>query len=156
MQESISTSLGELLSVSTLVFCIVVSMTVQFIRFVVERLAKRVSFIFPDKWESFWIATWREYILPTMPIVVGAVFAWLIPTYPYPAIFSASASARVFFGIVAGLFSGYVYKIVRFHAKNHLPKEVQDQLKKIKWLFPPEDESKEEKGKDGEKSENEE
>lgn len=55
---------------------------------------------------------WTELLLPIGPVISGAVLGFLFKEYPYPEGIS-SDSARMFFGLVAGLFSGLAYKIVK-------------------------------------------
>ena len=78
-------------------------------RFAIEKLATKIAYVFPDKWEPMFVEAWREWILPSGPVVLGGLIAYLFPMYPYPEVFAASITARVFFGMVAGGASGYAY-----------------------------------------------
>ena len=55
---------------------------------------------------------WKELILPVLPVVLGPTAAFLAKQYPYPNGLS-SGSARVAFGLVAGLLSGLVYRVLK-------------------------------------------
>jgi len=55
---------------------------------------------------------WNELLLPVGPVIGGLVLGLLLKQYPYPEGIS-SDSARGFFGLVAGLFSGLAYKIIK-------------------------------------------
>lgn len=64
---------------------------------------------------------WTELLLPVGPVITGALLGFMFSQYPYPEGIS-SASARTFFGLVAGLFSGLAYKII----KGMLNKKVEE------------------------------
>jgi len=55
---------------------------------------------------------WKELILPISPVVMGAISGVLAKMYPFPEGIS-SPSARLAFGMVAGLLSGLVYRIIK-------------------------------------------
>lgn len=55
---------------------------------------------------------WTELLLPVGPVITGAVLGGLLTQYPFPEGIT-SASGRAFFGLVAGLFSGLFYKILK-------------------------------------------
>lgn len=54
---------------------------------------------------------WTEFVLPSLPIVVGAVFCILAVNYPYPTA-CEGIWARALIGLAAGSFSSTVYRIV--------------------------------------------
>jgi hypothetical protein len=55
---------------------------------------------------------WRELILPITPVLFGGLAAYLAKQYPYPAGLVNSSYGRISFGLVAGLLSGLVYRVV--------------------------------------------
>lgn len=55
---------------------------------------------------------WKELILPILPVVLGAVAGFLAKKYPFPDGLS-NPSARIAFGLVAGLLSGLVYRVIK-------------------------------------------
>lgn len=55
---------------------------------------------------------WNELLLPIGPVLTGAFLGLLLKQYPFPEGI-VSDSARAFFGLVAGLFSGLAYKIIK-------------------------------------------
>jgi len=55
---------------------------------------------------------WNEVILYALPVAWGSVSAVAAKMYPFPAGLT-SFSARLFFGIVIGFFSGFIYKILK-------------------------------------------
>lgn len=54
---------------------------------------------------------WRELLLPIGPVVGGALVGLVAAKYPYPEGIN-SVSGRVIFGLVAGLLSGLVYRVI--------------------------------------------
>lgn len=54
---------------------------------------------------------WRDLILPLLPIFVGVVAGVLAKAFPYPVDMHA-VSARVAWGLSAGLLSGLGYRVV--------------------------------------------
>jgi hypothetical protein len=141
--------LASFFSVETVVFCIVIWLAVLVTRRVVQAAAKKIAKIFPDKWEPWWIEAWRHWMLPALPLVAGALMAFGIPAYPFPEVFAASATGRIFFGLVAGGASGYAYRFFKLYLKKLLPEKVQELEEKISEnALPPAEDS-------GDKSENE-
>jgi hypothetical protein len=55
---------------------------------------------------------WNEVLLYVLPVAWGGLSASLATFYPFPEGVS-SFSARLFFGIVTGFFSGFIYKILK-------------------------------------------
>jgi len=55
---------------------------------------------------------WKELILPIFPVIVGAMIGIFATSYPYPDGFD-SASGRTMFGLVAGLLSGLLYRVIK-------------------------------------------
>jgi Kef-type K+ transport system membrane component KefB len=56
---------------------------------------------------------WTELVLPAMPVVLSVVIALCAKKYPYPAVFAASTSGRIFFGLVCGVFTDVIYSKVQ-------------------------------------------
>lgn len=54
---------------------------------------------------------WRELLLPIGPVCGGALLGLVAGKYPYPEGIH-SVSGRVIFGLVAGLLSGLVYRVI--------------------------------------------
>jgi hypothetical protein len=55
---------------------------------------------------------WTGLVLPILPVVLGAVGGFLAKQYPFPAGLS-NPSARIAFGLVAGMLSGLVYQVIK-------------------------------------------
>lgn len=58
------------------------------------------------------IRVWKELILPIFPVIVGALVSGFATSYPYPDGFD-STSGRTMFGLVAGLLSGLLYRVIK-------------------------------------------
>jgi hypothetical protein len=56
---------------------------------------------------------WTEVILPILPVILGVIFSYFARRYPFPDTFGASISGRIDFGLVGGLLSGLVYRVLR-------------------------------------------
>jgi len=55
---------------------------------------------------------WKELILPIFPVIMGAIISAFATSYPYPEGFD-STSGRTMFGLVAGLLSGLLYRVIK-------------------------------------------
>jgi hypothetical protein len=54
---------------------------------------------------------WNKVIVYVLPVAFGALLGLVAKKYPFPDGFQ-SVSARLLFGVFAGFFSGFVFKIV--------------------------------------------
>jgi len=118
-------------STQAVVFAIVIYLEVLLLRKVIEAIAKKVAYIFPDKWEPYWIEAWREWLLPGAPVGLGGITAYLVPQYPFPEVFAGSVSGRVFCGLALGLSAAFVYPRVMFYYKKLLPINVDEKVEEI-------------------------
>lgn len=98
--------LQALLSWQFVLFCLAISALVFVVRKFVEYAME--NWISVAKESKFW----KELILPILPITLGTVCALLAKKYPYPDGLT-TISARVAFGLVAGLLSGLVYRVTK-------------------------------------------
>jgi hypothetical protein len=128
--------LNAFFSIQTVVFCVVVYTIVQIVRSTLERLYKalhlKVSAHFEEHLKDFW----EQWFLPGAPIITGFLLGWLVSQYPYPDPFVKTLGGRMFFGIVAGGASGYVYRFFRFYVKKFLPPEVNKKLDSVLGTVP--------------------
>lgn len=97
-------ALSMLLSWQFILFCLGIAALTYVIRLIVEYVLGQLN-----KLKS---KLWNELLLPIGPVVSGPVIAWYFESYPYPSDLK-QIGGRVVFGLVAGLFSGLVYKIVK-------------------------------------------
>lgn len=67
---------------------------------------------------------WTALVLPIAPMVIGLIFGCLVSGYPYPEGIT-HISARITLGIVAGLLSGSVYRVIKELLNKQLPEQVQ-------------------------------
>lgn len=125
------TALLSLFSVVFFVFAFGTALAVMGFRAVVEAIAIRLKPVLPDKVEDMLQDFWNEWVLPAAPVLFGGIIAFLVPDYPYPAEFAETTSARVFFGLVAGFFSGGVYRFAKFHLRKYLPEEVKKKVDQV-------------------------
>lgn len=121
-------ALFSLFTTSFLVFALVVALAVSVIRNVIEAIFRKLQFVIPDKTEDMLKDFWREWVLRALPVVVGGLLAFFVAQYPFPAEFAASGSGRVFFGMIAGLFSSTVYSFTKFHVKKYLPDNIKKKI----------------------------
>ena len=56
---------------------------------------------------------WRAFILPVTPVILGGLAGYFAKNYPYPEGLAESQYGRVSFGLVAGLLSGLVYRVIK-------------------------------------------
>jgi len=124
-------ALLALLTPAVLVFGVVVWMITLLFRKIVEGLATKIAYVFPDKYEPWWQEGWRDWALPATPVVIGALAAYLFPTYPFPEMFSESLEGRVFLGMVLGGASGYVYRWAKVQFKKYVPEKMQELEEKL-------------------------
>lgn len=98
--------LQVLLSWQFIIFSLgIVAITTVF-KTIAEYLLKNVQVIAKES------KLWNDLMLPILPVVLGPMGALLIKGYPYPEGIS-TGGARFVFGLVAGLLSGLVYRIVK-------------------------------------------
>lgn len=55
---------------------------------------------------------WHDLFLPILPVVLGGLLGFIFKTYPYPNGLSTNGG-RVIFGLVAGLMSGLLYRVIK-------------------------------------------
>lgn len=91
-----------------LIFCLGLSA----ITFVVRKIVEYLMLCFPGLLGSKFSILWKSVLLPIGPVVNGAIAGVLADSFPYPESLGTSSYGRFSFGLVAGLFSGLVYRIV--------------------------------------------
>lgn len=108
MELSISIFLGW----QFVLFCLGIATLTFIVRKIVEYFLDKPS-VPMEKGSKLW----TELLLPVGPVITGAILGYLFKGYPFPEGIS-SDSARMFFGLVAGMFSGLVYRIINGMLKN--------------------------------------
>ena len=98
--------LQVLLSWQFIIFSLSIVAVTTVFRTIIEYLLKNVQIMAKES------KLWTEVILPISPVIEGLVGAILIKEYPYPEGIS-TIGARVGIGLVAGLLSGLLYRIVK-------------------------------------------
>lgn len=117
--DEIIASLTNLFGPAFLVLCVVVYVLVELQRRILELFFSKFmpSMLKEGKWQN---KLWSDILLPSGAPGTGMLFTWLIDSYPYPDLFTGSVSNRIVWGIFAGFFSGYVYRIVKQVFKGYL------------------------------------
>lgn len=99
--------LEQFLNMAMIIFSLVIWVLVfiqrKFVEYALSKLGKSIK-------EA---KLWRELLLPIGPMVTGAIVAFFATSYPYPEMFTGSTSGRIFFGIVCGLMSGFIYRLYK-------------------------------------------
>lgn len=95
--------LDQFLTIPMLIFCVVIYVLVQIQRTSLEMILPTVK---TSK-------LWTDLFLPIGPCGTGVILATIFKTYPFPAIMANSWSNRSALGIFCGIFSGYIYKLVK-------------------------------------------
>lgn len=70
---------------------------------------------------------WNDVVLPSLPGLLGALLGGLFKQYPYPPGIT-SLSARIVFGLAAGLLCGVVYRVVRSFITTKATTEQQEKI----------------------------
>ncbi len=96
-------------------FCLAISAVTVVLRKVIEYILENPRV--PTSKNS---KIWKELVLPIAPVVIGPVWAFLAPTYPFSEHLT-TGNARVIIGLVAGLFSGLVYRVVKAFVAKDVP-----------------------------------
>jgi len=116
--------LAEFLSLSMVIFSLGVWILVwaqrKLIEYTLSKFGKKIQ---TSK-------LWRDVLLPLGPIGTGGIVAYFATSYPYPEMFANSDSGRVFWGIVCGLASGFIYRMYKkfFSAKLGQDKKSEPEL----------------------------
>ena len=96
------------LSWNFILYCLGVSAITFVVRTITEYFAQKFKFM-----ASFIAgAFWTELVLPLIPLVNGGIIAYFATGYPYPLGIN-SVSGRVLFGIVGGMLSGLVFRVLK-------------------------------------------
>ena len=120
-----------LFSIPFFAYSLVVAISILMIRSVTETFLKKLKSILPEKIEEVLIDFWNEWILRGLPIFIGGILAYFVSQYPFPDPFSNSVSGKVFFGIIAGLFSSKVYCFTKFYARKYIPENIKQKFNKL-------------------------
>lgn len=116
--------LTQFLTMPMLIFCLVVAVLVWTQRRCLELAWPKIK---ENK-------IWRELFLPIGPPGTGAILGGLIVNYPFPETLT-SLFGRIFCGVVCGLASGTVYRILKKFLNEKLGTDVDkkdsDDLSKV-------------------------
>lgn len=110
-------ALQSLLSLSFLFACLSIAAVTYVVKQIVEFVLDK-----PYIPASKASVIWKGLILPILPVVLGALMSYFGAGYKYPEELD-SPSGRVAFGLVAGLFSGLIYRVLKSILTSKLAKE---------------------------------
>ena len=118
MDEFISSVTG-LFGPAFLVLCVVIYVLVEMQRRVFQLFFSKVFPVMLKEgtWQN---KLWKDILLPSGAPGTGMIFTWLVSSYPYPEMFATSSANRIIWGIFAGFFSGYVYRMAKQIFKGYL------------------------------------
>jgi uncharacterized protein YacL len=88
-----------------LLLSLAIAIITEFIRRIVDHT---LNFFNKNKDSKFW----RDVVLPSLPIIIGLLFAYFAIKYPYPQGLDIT-SGRFVYCAVAGAASGIIYRIVK-------------------------------------------
>jgi len=89
---------------------ILFSLFIAGITFVLRKIVEYLMSSF--KWAAKESKLWSDLILPILPVLLGAVIADKFKHFPFPDGLSTFGSGRIVFGLVAGLLSTLVYRVI--------------------------------------------
>jgi len=104
-----------------LVFSLVVYAVSTFIRLAAEMLHPKLRETSLTR-----SRVWRELILPVTPIVLGALLALGVTAFPYPTEFKDIWAGRLMYGAALGLFSTWVYRVIKVIVRRKWDVELPD------------------------------
>lgn len=73
---------------------------------------KFIDFFLIKDTTSKWSKFWNDLMLPILPVILGPTAGFIFKTYPYP-VGLVSTGDRIVFGLVSGLMSTLLYRIVK-------------------------------------------
>jgi SNF family Na+-dependent transporter len=123
--------LSILFSLQTIIFCLGIYLSVLIGRRIIEAIAKKIAKLLPDKANSWIRHVWEEWLLPGAPVAIGGLIAAFVKQYPYPDAVVGSELARIFYGLIAGWASAYVYRSAKALIKKVLPQKTTEELESV-------------------------
>ena len=89
---------------------ILFSLFVAGITFIVRKIVEYLMNSF--KWAAKESKLWGDLILPILPIILGAFLGARFKHFPFPDGLSSTGAGRLVFGLVAGLLSSVIYRVI--------------------------------------------
>lgn len=109
---------SQFITLPNLILCLVIGILVE----VQKRIAVKFFPLLTDK-TSKWYKYWNELFLVIGPLGTGAIIGAFATMYPWPEIFAASLFGRISLGIVAGAFSGIIFRLFKKNILESLKKK---------------------------------
>lgn len=114
-----------LLSWQFLLFCLCIAAVTFVVRKIIEFFVLDNPKMPGTRTSKFW----TDLVLPIFPVVFGCLIGFFATKYPFPQDLH-SASGRISFGLVAGLFSGLIYRVAKSFLASKLGVVIDDTDKK--------------------------
>lgn len=99
----------DILTWQTLVFTLAIFIFSLLIRRMLEAAFPTLTDATPMNFSQRF---WEEVLLPSLPVLVGALFALLVKNWPYPKAMIPTGP-RVIYGVVCGFFSTWAYRVLK-------------------------------------------
>ena len=120
--------MNDLLSVFLTWNFIIFSLSIAGITFVTRKIVEYcLEKGTPDNVHPTKATIWTELMVPILPLLLGGLGGFMISGYSYPEGI-VSSSSRTGWGLVAGMFSGLLYKIIKGLLVQKLPEEIASKL----------------------------
>jgi hypothetical protein len=91
---------------------ILYSLSIAGATFIVRRLLEFFVLNNPQLPGNSSSRVWRGIILPFFPLILGTIGGVVVNSFPYPEGLGGSHVGRAMFGMVAGLFSGLLFRVI--------------------------------------------
>jgi hypothetical protein len=117
--------LSQILSVYFVLLCLGISAATFVCRKIIEFILDNPK-VSASKTSKFW----TELFLPIFPVLFGGLYGYWDKSFVFTAT-ATSSSQRFLFGLVAGLLSGLVYKVIKglIYSKLNLKEEATADVK---------------------------
>lgn len=104
--------LAVLLSWQFVLFGLAIATVMYVLRIVVEYVATLVKKSLANS------QLWNDLLLPILPVIIGALSSYFFKVFPYPGFPPGPGGViptgdRIIFGLVAGLLSGLMYRVIK-------------------------------------------
>lgn len=104
--------LAVLLSWQFVLFGLAIATVMYVLRIVVEYGATLVKKSLANS------QLWNDLLLPILPVIIGALASYVLKVFPYPGFPAGPGGViptgdRLIFGLVAGLLSGLMYRVIK-------------------------------------------
>lgn len=104
--------LAVLLSWQFVLFGLAIATVMYVLRIIVEYVATLVKKSLANS------QLWNDLLLPILPVIIGGLASYVLKVFPYPSFPAGPGGViptgdRLIFGLVAGLLSGLMYRVIK-------------------------------------------